>query len=212
LEYGRLNNDSTVFIVDEDPGIRQSLTSLMRSIELESESFASAKEFLNVFDPMQSGCLLLDVRLPGMSGLELLEHINKQDVCIPAIVISAHGDVPTVVRAMRAGALNYLAKPVRNQVLLEAIQEGFKWDKANRRRLVQLTKIRHRLEHLTPGEYGVLEKLLEGKSNKNIAADLSVSVRTVEVRRSKLMQKMKANSLAELIQMTMSTSFPNEEL
>ena len=120
-----MNNDSTVFIVDDDPGIRQSLTSLMRSIELESEAFASAKEFLNVFDPMQSGCLLLDVRLPGMSGLELLEHINKQDVCIPAIVISAHGDVPTVVRAMRAGALNFLAKPVSQSGAIGSHSRGF---------------------------------------------------------------------------------------
>jgi two-component system response regulator FixJ len=207
-----LNSDSTVFIVDDDQGVRQSLTALMRSIDVESEAFASANEFLNVFDPMQSGCLLLDVRLPGMSGLELLERINRQFMCIPAIVISAHADVPTVVRAMRAGALNFLEKPCRNQMLLEAIQEGFKWDKANRRRLAQLSKIRHRLEHLTPGEHGVLEKLLEGKSNKTIAADLSVSVRTVEVRRSKLMQKMKADSLAELLQMTMSTSLPKDEV
>jgi two-component system, LuxR family, response regulator FixJ len=206
-----LNSDSTVFIVDDDQGVRQSLAALMRSIEMEAETFASANEFLRVFDPMQSACLLLDVRLPGMSGLELLEHINKQVICIPAIVISGHGDVPTVVRAMRAGALNFLLKPVREKVLCEAILECFKWDKANRRRLAQLTKIHHRLEHLTPGEYGVLEKLLEGKSNKTIAADLSVSVRTVEVRRSKLMQKMKAGSLAELIQMTMSTSFPHDE-
>jgi two-component system, LuxR family, response regulator FixJ len=207
-----LNSDSTVFIVDDDPGVRQSLTTLMRSMELESEAFASTNEFLNVFDPMQSGCLLLDVRLPGMSGLELLERLNHQVVCIPAIVISSHADVPTVVRAMRAGALNFLEKPCRNQMLWEAIQEGFKWDKANRRRLAQLSKIRHRLEHLTPGEHGVLEKLLEGKSNKTIAADLSVSVRTVEVRRSKLMQKMKADSLAELLQMTMSTSLPKDEV
>jgi len=206
-----LNNDQTVFIVDDDPEIRQSLTSLMRSMGLESEAFGSAKDFLDVFDPMRSGCLLLDVRLQDMSGLELLECINKQVVYIPVIVISAHGDVPTVVRAMRAGALNFLEKPCRDQVLWEAIQEGFKWNKANRRRLVQLVKVRHRLEHLTAGEYSVLEKLLEGKSNKTIAADLNVSVRTVEVRRAKLMQKMKANSLAELIQMATLTSFPKAE-
>jgi two-component system, LuxR family, response regulator FixJ len=211
MESGFVNYDPTVFIVDDDSGVRQSLTSLMRSMELNAETFGSAKDFLDVFDPMQSGCLLLDVRLPGMSGLELLEHINKHVVCIPAIVISAHCDVPTVVRAMRAGALNFLEKPCRDQVLRDAVQEACKWDADNRRRLVRLAKVRRRLEHLTPGEYGVLEKLLEGKSNKTIAADLSVSVRTVEVRRAKLMQKMKAHSLAELIQMTMLISFPNDE-
>jgi two-component system, LuxR family, response regulator FixJ len=204
MDRGHLNNDSTVFIVDEDRGVRQSLSSLIRSLDLESESFDSAEEFLDVFSLTRAGCLLLDVRLPGMSGLELLECLNKQMVCIPAIVISAHSDVPTVVRAMRAGALDFLQKPCREQVLWESIQEAFKWNAANRKRLIQLTKVRHRLEQLTPGEYGVLEKILEGESNKAIAADLKVSVRTVEVRRSKLMQKMKAHSLAELMRMTMS--------
>jgi FixJ family two-component response regulator len=201
-----LNNDSTVFIVDDDPGIRKSLTALMRSMELESVAFHSAVEFLDAFDPMLAGCLLLDVRLPGMSGLELLERINNQAVCLPAVVISAHGDVPTVVRAMRAGALNFLKKPCRDQALWESIQEAFKWGAANRRRLARFAKIHRRLEQLTHGEYDVLDRLMEGKSNRAIAADLCVSIRTVEVRRSKLMQKMKAKSLAELIQMKMLVS------
>ncbi len=146
-----------------------------------------------------------------MSGLDLLERINNPMVCMPAVVISAHGDAPTVVRAMRAGALNFLEKPCRNQMLWESIQECFRWDAANRRRLVQLAKVHRRLERLTQGEYDVLNQIMEGKSNKAIAADLCVSVRAVEVRRSKLMKKMKADSLVDLIRMTMLSSFPKNE-
>ena len=206
-----MNNDSTVFIVDDDPGIRQSLTSLMRSMDLESAAYHSAVEFLEVFNPMQSGCLMLDVSLPGLSGLELLERINNHIICIPAVVISAEGDVPTVVRAVRAGAFNFLKKPCRNQILLESIQECFKWGAINRRRLVQSAKVRRRLERLTHGEYDVLGQIMEGKSNKAIAADLCVSIRAVEVRRSKLMKKMKADSLADLIRMTLLIPFPKDE-
>ncbi len=206
-----MNNDPIVFIVDEDPGIRQSLTSLMRSMDLESAAFHSAVEFLDVFNPIQPGCLLLDVSLPGANGLELLEHINSQVICIPAVVISAEGNVPTVVRAMRAGAFNFLEKPCRNHVLLESIQECFKWVAANRRRLVQSAKVRRRLERLTQGEYDVLGQIMSGKSNKAIAAGLCVSIRAVEVRRSKLMKKMKADSLADLIRMTMLIPFPKDE-
>ena len=148
---------------------------------------------------------------PALSGLELLEHINSQMVCMPAVVISAEGDVPTVVRAMRAGAFNFLEKPCRDEVLWESIQECFKWGAANRRRLVQLAKVRRRLERLTQGEYDVLDQIMEGKSNKAIAADLCVSIRAVEVRRSKLMKKMKADSLADLIRMTMLIPFPKDE-
>jgi two-component system, LuxR family, response regulator FixJ len=211
MEGGYLNNDSTVFIVDDDPGVRQSLTTLMRSMDLESVAFHSAAEFLDDFDPMQPGCLLLDVSPPGTNGLELLEHINSQMICLPAVVISAEGDVPTVVRAMRAGAFNFLKKPCRNQSLLESIQECFKWSAANRRRLVQSAKVHRRLERLTQGEYDVLAQIMEGKSNKAIAADLCVSIRAVEVRRSKLMKKMKAGSLADLIRMTMLIPIPKDE-
>ncbi len=199
-----MHNGQTVFIVDGDLKARQSLTSLVRSLKLESEAFSSAKEFLNCFDPMQSGCLLLHLCMPGLIGLELLQSINNQHLCLPAIVISEHGDVPTVVRAMRAGAFNFLQKPFRDRQLWDAIQEAFMWNAANRRQLAPLLKVHRRLENLSPGEFAVLERLLEGKSNKAMAADLNISVRTVEVRRSKVMSKMKAGSLAELIRMKMS--------
>lgn len=202
-----MDNDSTVFIVDNDSDVRKSLVALMRSMELESRAFQSAAEFLDAFDPMQAGCLLLDVRLPGMSGLQLLKLVNDRAVCLPAVVISARGDVPTVVRAMRAGALNFLEKPCSDQAIRESIQEALKWNAANRRRMVRVAKIRRRLEQLTQGEYNVLDRLMEGKPNKTIAADLCLSVRAVEVRRSKLMRKMKADSLVDLIQMKMLASF-----
>ena len=153
----------------------------------------------------------MDVRPSDLSGLELLECINNPVVCMPAVVISAHGNVRTVVRAMRAGAFDFLEKPCRNRALREAIQECFRWDAANRRRLAQAAKISRRLERLTQGEYDVLMQIVEGKSNKSIAVNLCVSVRAVEVRRSKLMKKMRAESLADLIRMTLSSSAAKDE-
>ncbi len=206
-----MNNESAVFIVDDDPGVRKSLTSLMRSIDLETAVFHSAREFLDFYNPLQSGCLLLEVRPGETSGLDLLEGINNPILRVRAVVISAHGEVRTVVRAMRAGALNFLEKPCRNRTLWEAIQECFAWDAANRRRLVQSAKISRRLERLTQGEYDVLMQITEGKSNKGIATELCISVRAVEVRRSKVMKKMKAAALADLIRMTTLISFPDDE-
>jgi two-component system, LuxR family, response regulator FixJ len=202
------NNYQTVFIIDHDEQVRQSLVALMRSMDLDFDTFTSATEFLNVYDPMRSGCLVLEAYLPGMSGLELLERINNQVVYMPAIVISTRGDARTVVRAMRAGALDFLEKPCRDQLVKDAVLEALKWDAANRPRLNQIIKVDHRLERLTIGEYDVLEKIADGKSNKDIASDLGVSIRAIEARRAKLMRKMKAKSLADLMRMTMLADFP----
>jgi two-component system, LuxR family, response regulator FixJ len=196
--------EATVFIIDDDPAVRQSLTVLVRSMRLRAEAYESAQQFMDAFDPARSGCILLDVRMPGVSGLELLEQLSRHEVRLPAIVMSAYGDVPMVVRAMKAGALNFLEKPCRDQQLWEAIQEGLKWDAAHRQHLLLRGKILGRLQRLTPGEHEVLQLLIDGKSNKIIAAELNLSVRTIEVRRAKLMKKMKAESLAELIRLTLS--------
>ena len=196
--------EPTIFIIDDDPAVRQALTVLVRSMHLRAEAYESAQQFLDTCDSMRSGCLLLDVRMPGISGLELLERLSRSDIRLPAIVMSAYGDVPMVVRAMKAGALNFLEKPCRDQQLWEAIQEGLRWDAAHRQHVVLRTKILHRLQRLTPGEHTVLQLLVDGKSNKSIAAELELSVRTIEVRRAKLMKKMKAESLAELIRLTLS--------
>jgi two-component system, LuxR family, response regulator FixJ len=202
--------DPTIFIIDDDPAVRQGLSVLVRSMHLRAESFDSAQQFLDSFDVTRAGCLLLDVRMPGVSGLSLLEQFKREDILLPAIVMSAYGDVPMVVRAMKAGALNFLEKPCRDQQLWEAIQEALKWDKSRRHALVLRTKVLHRLQRLTVGEHDVLALLIEGKSNKTIAGELNLSVRTIEVRRAKLMTKMKANSLAELIRLALAGT-PHDE-
>lgn len=198
--------EPTVFIIDDDQAVRQSLSMLVRSMELRAEAYESAQQYLDALDPSRPGCLLLDVRMAGTSGLELLERLHRADVRLPAIVMSAYGDVPTVVRAMKAGALNFLEKPCRDQQLWEAIQEGLRWDATFRQHTALRTKARHRLDGLTPGEHEVLRQLIEGKSNKKIATELGLSVRTIEVRRAKIMRKMKAQSLAELIRLTLAAN------
>lgn len=198
-----MQTEPTIFIVDDDPAVRQALTVLVRSMRLHAESHESAEAFLNAFDPTRPGCLLLDVRMPGMSGLRLLEELNQDEIPLPAIVMSAYGDVPMVVRAMKAGALNFLEKPCRDQQLWEAIQEALKWDMVHRKQQSLRRRILQRLERLTPGEHEVLALLTDGESNKSIAAHLGLSVRTIEVRRAKLMKKMKADSLAKLIRLTL---------
>jgi two-component system, LuxR family, response regulator FixJ len=198
-----VETEPTIFIIDDDPAVRQALSVLVRSMHLQAETFDSAQQFLDAFDVTRPGCLLLDVRMPGISGLNLLEQFNDQEIPVPAIVMSAYGDVPMVVRAMKAGALNFLEKPCRDQQLWEAIHEALKWDKSHRQHLALRSKVLHRLQRLTPGEHDVLAHLIDGKSNKTIAAELNLSVRTIEVRRAKLMSKMKAESLAELIRLTL---------
>ena len=166
--------EPTVFIVDDDPAVRQALTVLVRSMHLRAEAYESAQQFLDACGAARPGCLLLDVRMPGMSGLELLEQLNRSEVHMPAIVMSAYGDVPMVVRAMKAGAVNFLEKPCRDQQLWEAIQEGLRWDAAHRQHVVLRTQVLHRLQRLTPGEHQVLQRLIDGESNKTIAAELAL--------------------------------------
>jgi FixJ family two-component response regulator len=199
-----METEATIFIVDDDPAVRQALTVLIRSMHLRAEAYESAHQFLDACDAARPGCLLVDVRMPGVSGLELLEQLNQREIRLPAIVMSAYGDVPMVVRAMKAGAMTFLEKPCRDQQLWEAIQEGLRWDAAHRQQVVLRSKVLGRLQRLTPGEHQVLQRLSDGKSNKTIATELELSVRTIEVRRAKLMKKMKADSLAELIRLTVS--------
>ena len=198
-----VSSKPTVFILDDDPAVLQSLAALVGSMDLWAEAYASAQEFLDACDHSQPGCILLDVRLPGISGLELLERIVQDELHLPVIIISAYGDVPMVVQALKAGALNFLEKPCRDHQLWEAIQEALKWDMDNRNRIARSAKIQRRIDRLTNGEREVLGMVIEGKSNKEIAAKLKLSVRTIEVRRSKVMEKMKAKSLPELVRMAL---------
>jgi two-component system, LuxR family, response regulator FixJ len=199
-----METDPTVFIVDDDPAVRQALMTLVRSMRLQAETYESAQQFLDAFDASRPGCVLLDVRMPGISGLGLLEQFSRKEIPLPAIVMSAYGDVPMVVRAMKAGALNFLEKPCRDQQLWEAIQEAIRWDAEHRQRLALCNLARHRLQRLTAGEHDVLALLIDGKPNRTIAVELNLSVRTIEVRRAKIMDKMKADSLAELIRQTLA--------
>ncbi len=201
-----MQTEPTIFIIDDDPAVRQALTVLVRSMRLQAEAYESAQEFLDAFDAARPGCLLLDVRMPGISGLGLLEQFNRDEITLPAIVMSAYGDVPMVVRAMKAGALNFLEKPCRDQQLWEAIQEALKWDNQHRQSLALRSKVRGRLQRLTSGEHDVLRLLIDGRSNKTIAAKLNFSVRNIECRRAKIMKKMKADSLAELIRLTLAAA------
>jgi two-component system, LuxR family, response regulator FixJ len=199
-----MDSEPNIFIIDDDPAVRQALTVLVRSMRLQTQSFESAQQFLDSFDRTQPGCMLLDVRMPGISGMELLERLHQEDVHLPAIVMSAYGDVPMVVRAMKAGALNFLEKPCRDQELWEAIHEAIQWDTAHRQTLTFRDKVLRRLQRLTAGEQIVLRMLINGRSNRAIAEELKLSVRTIEVRRAKVMKKMKAESLAELIRLALN--------
>jgi two-component system response regulator FixJ len=190
-----------VFIVDDDEAVRSSLRLLLKSVGLVPAALGSAREFLDKFDPAQPGCLVLDVRMPEMSGLELQEKLNLQGAVVPVIFITGHGDVPMAVEAMQAGAFDFLQKPFRDQDLIDRIQRALERDRTNRAALNERSLIRERLESLTPREREVLALVTSGKPNKIMAADLGVSQRTVEIHRARVMEKMGASSLAQLVRM-----------
>jgi len=192
-----------VFIVDDDEAVRSSLRLLLKSVGLAPNAVASAREFLDRYDPSQPGCLVLDVRMPEMSGLELQEQLNRIGAVIPVIFITGHGDVPMAVEAMQAGAFDFVQKPFRDQDLIDRIQRALEKDRATRALLNERSLIRERLESLTPREREVLTMVTSGKPNKIMAADLGVSQRTVEIHRARVMEKMGAASLAQLVRMVM---------
>jgi two-component system response regulator FixJ len=192
-----------VFIVDDDEAVRSSLRLLLKSVGLVPSALASAREFLDKYDPAQPGCLVLDVRMPEMSGLELQEQLNLRGAVLPVIFITGHGDVPMAVEAMQAGACDFLQKPFRDQDLIDRIQRALEKDRTNRSALNERTLIRERLQSLTPREREVLAMVTSGKANKVMAADLGVSQRTVEIHRARVMEKMGAASLAQLVRMVM---------
>ena len=192
-----------VFIVDDDEAVRSSLRLLLKSVGLVPAAVGSAGEFLDTYDPAQPGCLVLDVRMPKISGLELQEKLNLQGAVIPVIFITGHGDVPMAVEAMQAGAFDFLQKPFRDQDLIDRIQRALERDRTNRAALNERSLIRERLDSLTPREREVLALVTSGKPNKIMAADLGVSQRTVEIHRAHVMEKMGASSLAQLVRMAM---------
>jgi FixJ family two-component response regulator len=174
---------------------------LLKSVGIATTAFASAREFLSAYDPHQAGCIVLDIRMPGMSGMELQLELNRLGAVIPVVFISGHGDVPMAVEAMQQGAFDFLQKPFRDQDLIDRVQRALKRDEEHRSTLRETDTIRERLETLTRREHEVLELLAQGKPNKVMAADLGLSQRTVEIHRAHVMEKMQARSLAQLVRM-----------
>ena len=201
----------TVFVVDDDDAVRNSLRLLLKSAGMATEVAASAQEFLSSYDTSHPGCLVLDVRMPGMSGLEMQHELNMRGAAIPVIFITGHGDIPMAVEAMQHGAFDFLQKPFRDQDLLDRVQRALEKDRGNRALLREKNRIQERRDSLTPREREILDLMTRGKPNKVMAADLGVSQRTVEIHRARVMEKMGASSLAQLVRMVMDLDNPSPD-
>lgn len=193
--------ETLVYLVDDEFSVRDSLALLIESTGQAIRTFNSAEGFLNNYDPKLPGCLLLDVRMPSMSGLELQEELIKREICVPIIFISGHAGVPDSAKAFRAGAVDFLVKPFDNEILLERIEEAIKKDIAHREQFIEHLDIQNRLDDLTAREQEILSLIVRGHSNKEIAKTLDISYRTVEAHRASIMGKMHAKSFAELMLM-----------
>ncbi len=198
-----MDSSAVVFVIDDDEAVRLSLRLLLKSAGLSVVSMAGADEFLRSYDAAQPGCLVLDVRMPSMSGLELQQELNRRGAVIPVIFISGHGDVPMAVEAMQHGAFDFLQKPFRDQELIDRIQRALSKDQQTRQQLQGGLSIHGRFKQLTSREREVLALVADGKPNKIMAADLGISQRTVEIHRARVMEKMGASSLADSVRMTM---------
>jgi len=192
-------DEPLIYVVDDDAAVRDSLTLLLRAVGLTGQAFSSATEFLQNYDPEQHGCLVADIRMPGMSGLDLQDELTRLGAHIPLIFITGHGDVPMAVDAMKSGALDFIEKPFRDQDLLDRVNQAVSWDKERRTRNLETLAIRERLAALTPRETEVMERVVQGQANKVIAMDLGVSQRTVEIHRARVMEKMEVRSVAKLV-------------
>jgi FixJ family two-component response regulator len=192
---------ATVFVIDDDAAMRKSLQWLIESVSGRVRTFENAQSFLDEYQADEPGCLVLDVRMPGMSGLELQEKLVSRGITIPVIFITAHGDVPMAVRAMHLGAVDFVEKPFNDQLILDRIQQALNTDASNRQQLSKKTQLYARYEHLTPRERTVMQLVTTGKANKQIASELKLSAKTVETHRARVMEKMQADSIAELVRM-----------
>lgn len=192
-------HNPTVFIIDDDEVVRDTIGQLVETVDLNSKTFASAKEFLASYDPIQFGCLVLDVRMPGISGLKLQSRLKENNSHIPIIFISGHGDIQMAAQAFKNGAVDFIEKPFRNQVLLDQIQEAIAKDTQLRQKQTIRKAARDKLESLTQREREVLDLVTAGNANKVIATKLELSQRTVEVHRASIMEKLRVDSVAELV-------------
>jgi two-component system response regulator FixJ len=200
-------DNSTVHIIDDDSAVRESLLALVQMKGLNAKGYASAESFLANLQPSDTGCVVCDVRMPGLTGLQLLEKMTERKSTLPVIIITAYADVPTAVRAMQAGAVTFLEKPASETDLIAAIQQALNLEQAQQALRKQKSDVENKLTTLTPDEIAVMRKMLEGLPNKRIASDLDIGLRTVELRRSNIMKKMGAGSLAELVRLALLVDF-----
>lgn len=206
-----MDGETTVFVVDDDSAARQSVVALVSLKGLKARGFASAEEFLAQYDPRQKGVVVADVRMAGLSGLDLLQHLRARHWSLPVVMITGYGDVPMAVRAMQSGAITFLEKPCQEQELWRGINLALEVEQTQHGRRKQRAEIESRLASLTADEVTVLRRLLEGQPNKRIASDLDLGLRTIELRRSKVMKKMQAESLPDLVRMAIQVGFLKAE-
>ena len=204
-----MNEQVTVFVVDDDRAVRESLALLVQSVGLEVETFSGAGEFLDAYQPDRRGCLITDIRMPGMSGLELQERLTEEGYHIPVIVLTGFGDVPAAVRALKGGAVDFVEKPFNPQALLDLVQQALVREAELREQAAREADLAEHMALLTPREREVMDLVVAGKANKVIAIDLSISERTVELHRGRIMKKMQARSLAELMRIVLP---PGDEM
>jgi FixJ family two-component response regulator len=202
-----MDADATVFVIDDDAAARQSVVALVTFKGLRARGFASAEEFLAQYDPRQKGVIVTDMRMTGMSGLDLLQHLKQQKCTLPVVVITGYGDVSAAVRAMQAGAVTFLEKPCQEKELWKGITAALEIEHTQHATRAYKADLEGRLATLSPDEREVMRRLLEGQANKRIASDLDLGLRTIEFRRSKIMRKMQAESLPDLVRMAILVGF-----
>lgn len=201
MKIGSQSTGATVFVVDDDPSMREALSSLIRSVRLGVETFSSARAFLRRGRPDTAACLVLDIRMPGLSGLDLQQHLIRKGIHLPIIFITGHGDIPMSVRAIKAGALEFLTKPFRKRDLLRAIELAIKGDREALMQRKEIAELITRYDSLTPREQEVMRAVVKGLPNKHIASELGTAEITVKIQRGRVMKKMNASSLPSLVRM-----------